>query len=66
MDAGGFKTMERQRKQLEDLRKVASPLETRDGNFIAEQPAPAPHLAHPQGCAAIRIVLVAVLRVSRA
>ena len=33
--------------------------------FIAEQPAPAPHLAHPEGCAALRIVLVTVPRVSR-
>ena len=28
--------------------------------FIAEQPAPAPQLAHPEGCAALRIVLVTV------
>ena len=33
--------------------------------FIAEKPAPAPHLAHPEGCAALRIVLVTVHRVSR-
>ena len=32
---------------------------------IAKQPAPAPHLAHPKGCAALRIVLVTVPRVSR-
>ena len=32
---------------------------------IAEQPAPAPRLAHPEGCAALRSVLVAVPRVSR-
>jgi len=37
----------------------------RDWYFIAEQPAPAPHLAHPEGCAALRIVLVTVSRVSR-
>ena len=37
----------------------------RDWYFIAEQPAPAPHLAHPEGCAALRIVLVTVPRVSR-
>ena len=37
----------------------------RDEYFIAEQPAPAPHLAHPEGCAAVRIVLVTVPRVSR-
>ena len=28
-------------------------------------PAPAPHLAHPEGYAALRFVLVTVLRVSR-
>jgi hypothetical protein len=33
----------------------------RDWYFIAEQP----HLAHPEGCAALRIVLVTVPRVSR-
>ena len=32
---------------------------------IAEQPVPAPHLAHSKGYAALRIVLVAVFRVSR-
>ena len=35
-------------------------LRERDWYFIAEQPAPAPHLAHPEGCAALRIVLVTV------
>jgi len=40
-------------------------LHGRDWCFIAEQPAPAPHLAHPEGCAALRIVLVTVPRVSR-
>jgi len=34
--------------------------------FIAEQTAPAPHLAHPEGYAALHIVLVTVPRVSRA
>ena len=33
-----------------------------DWCFITEQPAPAPHLAHPEGCAALRIVLVTVER----
>jgi hypothetical protein len=33
--------------------------------FIAAQTAPAPHLAHLKGCAALRIVLVTVPRVSR-
>ena len=32
---------------------------------VAEQSAPAPHRAHPEGCAALRIVLVTVPRVSR-
>ena len=36
-----------------------------DWYFIAEQSAPALHLAHPEGCATIRIVLVTVPRVSR-
>ena len=30
----------------------------RDSYFIAEQPAPAPQLAHPEGCAALRVVLL--------
>ena len=37
----------------------------KDWYFIAEQPAPAPHLAHPEGCAGLRIVLVTVPHVSR-
>ena len=37
----------------------------RDWYFIAEQPAPAPHRAHLEGCATLRIVLVAVPRISR-
>ena len=37
----------------------------RDWYFVDEQPASAPHLAHPEGCAAIRSVLVTVPRVSR-
>ena len=37
----------------------------RDCYFIAEQAAPAPHLAHPEGCAALRILLVTVPRASR-
>ena len=32
--------------------------------LIAEQPAPAPHLAHLEGRAALRNVLVTVLRVA--
>ena len=38
----------------------------RDWYSFSERPAPAPHLAHPEGCAALRIVLVTVPRVSRA
>jgi len=33
--------------------------------YFTEQPAPAPHLAHPEGYDALRIVLVTVLLVSR-
>jgi hypothetical protein len=40
--------------------------ESRDWYLIPEQPAPAPHLAHPDGCAALRVVLLTVPRVSRA
>ena len=40
------------------------PNEYRDWYFIAEPPAPATHLAHPEGCAALRIVLLTVPRVS--
>ena len=32
---------------------------------IVENPAPAPHLAHLEGCDVLRIVLVTVPRVSR-
>ena len=38
---------------------------TTDRYFIAEQPAPAPHLAYPKGCAALHIVIDTVPRVSR-
>ena len=50
------------------LAPLARVLFGRDWYFIAEQPAPAPHLAHPEhpeGCAALRVVLVTVPRVSR-
>ena len=33
--------------------------------FIAELPVPAPHLTHPEGCAALRIVLITVPHASR-
>ena len=33
-----------------------------DLSCIAEQAAPVPHLANPEGCAALRIVLVTVTR----
>ena len=36
----------------------------RDWYLIAEQTAPAPHLAHPEGFVALRIVLGTVPRVS--
>ena len=41
------------------------PLFRRDWYRVAEQPARAPHLAHPGGCVALHIVLVTVPRVSR-
>ena len=51
---------------LEDARAPDGPDTcSADWYFIAEQPAPAPHLAHPEGCAALRIVLVTVPGVSR-
>ena len=50
---------------LEDRHNYALRPTQRDWYFIAEQPAPAPHLAHPRGCAALRIVLIAMPRVSR-
>ena len=37
----------------------------REIGIIAEQPAPALHLAHPEGCAVLRIVLFTVPRYSR-
>ena len=37
----------------------------KDRYFIAEEPAPAPQLAHPGGCASLRVVLVHVPRASR-
>jgi len=39
---------------------VSDPCE-RDWYFIAKRSAPAPHLAHPEGYAALRIVLVTAL-----
>ena len=36
-----------------------------DWYSIAERPAPAPRLANPEGCAALRILLITVPRVSR-
>ena len=44
---------------------LLTPPSERDWYFIAEQPAPAPHRAHPEGCAALRIVLVNVPRFGR-
>ena len=34
----------------------------RDWYFLAEQPAPAPHLSHPEGCAALCIPPVRTTR----
>ena len=44
---------------------VPNPLTPRYLYVIAEQPTPTPHLAHPEGGAALRIALVPVPRVSR-
>ena len=38
---------------------------SRNWYFIAEQPAPAPHLAHPKECAALRFVLGDKVEVER-
>ena len=43
---------------------ILPPTIPRDWYSIAERPAPAPHLAHPEGCAALRIVLLTAPRVS--
>ena len=40
-------------------------LSARNQKKNAEESVTAPHLAHPEGCAALRIVLVAVPRISR-
>jgi len=50
---------ERRAVRLDSSRGV-SPRPLRNWYFIAEQSAPAPHLAHAEGCAALRIVLVTV------
>ena len=49
-------------KKLADCAHMV--LRERDWYFIATQPAPEPHLAIPEGCAALRIVLVFVPHVS--
>ena len=48
-----------------EAQQVASPSHVARLVSIAEQPAPAPHLAHPEEYAALRIVPVNVPRVSR-
>ena len=48
----------RGRRAVYSARAVCRSL--RDWYFIAEQPAPAPHLARPEGCAVLRIVLVSL------
>ena len=47
----------RERKQQHNLRRYWC--------FIAEQAAPAPHLAHPEGCVALHIVLITAPHISR-
>jgi hypothetical protein len=59
-DRSGIHSL-RSRKGVMDSEGVSQ----RDRYCIAEQPAPAPHLVHLEGCAALRIVLVTVPRVSR-
>ena len=49
----------------ETVHLVERHIKQKDWDFIAEQPAPAPHLAHPEGRAAQRIVLDTVPRDSR-
>ena len=44
---------------------TASVVVQRDWYFIDEQPAPALHLAYPEVCAVLRIVLVALPHLSR-
>ena len=48
-----------------ELNNHQDEITNRDWYVIAEQPAPAPHLARPEGRAALRIVLVTVPRVNR-
>ena len=47
------------------LRVDGSWAEKSDWYSIADQSAPVPHLVHPEGCFALRIVLVTVPRVYR-
>ena len=51
----------KQRRRSSGANRAA---EMRDWYFISEQLAPAPHFAHPEGCASLRIVLVTVPRVA--
>ena len=58
----GLPTVEMsQREGVEDVVGDAQ----RDWYFIAKPTVPAPHLAHPEGRSALRIVLVTVPRVCR-
>jgi len=60
---GGLELVERLGKDRVHFRQRAQL--QRHWYFIAKQPAPAPLLARPEGCAALRMVLVTVPRVSR-
>ena len=51
-----YASIRRKQTTLTQATSAATSLE-RDWYFIAEHPAPAPHLAHPEGCAALRINL---------
>ena len=62
---GKSRVEERKNQRPQGVRVHESLNLKRDWHFIAGQAAPAPHLAHPEGCAALRIVLVTVPRVSR-
>jgi len=62
---GRFLAHKKRRAPLFLAGPPGGPLSERDWYVIAEQPAPAPHLAHPEGCADLHIVLVTVPRVSR-
>ena len=51
-----------QRAFAEKAAVKLTPPPARDWYFIAEQPAPAPHLAHPEGCAALLIDIYSAVK----